>query len=170
MGAVDTPTLQPQRQARNDGWDYVAPHTGTNTITILGGQMGDKRGHAGQKGDKFPDIQLEIGDDAGIEVGDTPVELGDAYNFEERIAAGHRAASEDKKRYAQTAMLHAMSIGELAALPTDELKRYLSTVKENRKKSRQRAGDGGGSKALYWAQRANEIDKILSSRILSSRK
>ena len=154
---MDTPTPQPQRTAHDDGWDYVAPQSGTNAGTNDIATQGDKWGTKRDTRDKFPDIQLEIG-------GDAPIEIGDAYDFEERITAGHRAAGEDKKRYAQTSLLHAMGAGELAALPTEELKRYLSTVKENRKKSRQRAGEGGGAKALYWAQRANDIDKILCSR------
>ena len=154
---MDAPTPQPQRLAHDDGWDYVAPQAGTSAGTNEIAAQGDKGGTKWDTGDKFPHIQLEFGDDA-------PIEIGEAYDFEERIAAGHRAASEDKKRYAQTSLLHAMGVGELAALPTDELKRYLSTVKENRKKSRQRAGEGGGTKALYWAQRANDIDKIISSR------
>lgn len=146
---MGTPYQSPQRTQDDDGWDYLTPITGTNAAMPIMGQNSPKTGHAGQKRDNYPDIQLEIGDE---------------YDYRQAMRAGNEAATAQDKQFSATKVLHAMTIGELNALPTHELQKYQRTVMDNRKKSRQRIGDGGGKKAQEWAIRADEIDKILSSR------
>jgi len=152
-GALVTPYHSPQRTESDDGWDYLHPSLGTNANAQQQGQNTQKAGHAGQKRDNLPDIQLEI----------EQIEAS-TYDYHQAMRAGNAQARADEKQFNQTKLLHSMTIEQLSGLPTSELRIYQKKVMENRKKSIQRTGGGGGKKAQVWAMRANEIDKILSSR------